>query len=131
MADGIPARLTRTDGRKFALTVGGAFLLLAVLLAMGNRRGAWVLAGIGGLLSLAGLVAPERLGPVSRGWMRLALLISKVTTPILLLVVYFLVMMPIGIIARLLGRNPIRHRAAGGSYWVRRSDARGNMTNQF
>jgi hypothetical protein len=62
--------------------------------------------------------------------MGLAHAISRVTTPVFLGVVYFAVMMPIGIVMRAVGRNPIRHHPREGSYWAR-PDGRGNLTNQF
>jgi hypothetical protein len=65
-------------------------------------RWPWVIfLVLGGL----GLVAPNSLRLVYRFWMRFALLISKVTTPIILGVVFFLVIMPIGLIIRVFGRD--------------------------
>jgi hypothetical protein len=124
--------LTPAEGRRFALTVGGAFLVIAALLRWRQSdRVALVLGVVGGLLVLAAFAIPEKLGPVQRGWMGLALAISKVTTPIFLAVVYFGVIMPIGLIARVFGRNPIRNRPVDGSYWMARAERRGDMTNQF
>ena len=74
---------------------------------------------------------PGELGPVNRAWMGLAELISKVTTPIFMGVVYFVVLMPVGLLMRLFGRNPIKHTAVSGSYWASRTEARGGLTNQF
>ena len=74
---------------------------------------------------------PARLGPVYRAWMGLALLISKVTTPIFLAIVYFLVIAPVGLLMRLFGRNPLRHKPEDGSWWLSRGAERGTMSNQF
>ncbi len=135
MAERIPARLTPEEGRRFGLTVGGAFLALAgVLWWRGRAAGVLVCAALGGALILAGLLLPARLGPVSRAWMGLARLMSRVTTPIFMGIVYFVVLTPIGLLMRLFGKNPIRRPAAEGSFWVRRpaSDAkRGTMEHQF
>jgi hypothetical protein len=125
---------TRSDGRRFAFPVGTAFLLLAgVLLWRERELLAGVAAGLGGVLYLAGLAAPARLGPVYRSWMALALAISKVTTPVFMAIVYIGVMTPTGLVMRALGRNPIAHQPRDGSYWVRRKDgtASGDMRRQF
>jgi hypothetical protein len=112
--------LTAAAGRKFGLTVGLAFVALAgVLLWRGTPTGATVMSVLGTLLVLAGLVAPTRLGPVERAWMRLAHLISKVTTPIFMGVVYFLVLTPIGFIRRRNG-SPIAAPAGSDSRWAAR-----------
>jgi len=133
MAEGIPARLTPREGRRFALPVGGVFVVLAALsLWRGHYWPPRVLAGLGAALLLAGLLIPGRLGPVYRAWMGLARALSKVTTPIFLGVVYFGVMMPIGLVRRLMGKNPLRHRAENDSYWVAPpSGGRSDLTTQF
>ena len=106
MAERIPARLTAAEGRKFGFTVGIAFLVLgSIVMWRGKQRTATVLLSLGGLLVVAALVAPTALGPVERGWMKLAHLISKVTTPIFMGVTYFLVITPTGVIRRLFGHS--------------------------
>src|SRR3954454_6045583 len=92
MATGVPARLTAAEGRKFGLTVGLAFLALgSIAYWRGKHRTSTVFLVLGGLLVLAALVVPTALGPVERAWMALAHAISKVTTPIFMGVVFFLV----------------------------------------
>ena len=118
MAAGIPARLTEADRRKFGFTVGGAFLVFGgIALWRGKQRTATVLFTLGGLLVVAALVAPTALGPVERAWMGLAKVISKVTTPIFMGVVYFLVILPIGLVRRLTGNSPIVPRGRAASRW--------------
>lgn len=109
---------TATDGRKFGFPVGIAFLLLAGLLFWRDKETLWrIAAGLGGALILAGALIPAYLGPVYRGWMKMALAISKVTTPIFMGIVYFLVLTPTGLIMRIFGMKPIRHEPEDGSFW--------------
>ena len=118
MAEGIPARLTRAAGRRFGLTVGGAFLVLAALVWWRGHASVAVGFGVlGALLVLAGLVVPTHLGPVERAWMRLAHAISKVTTPIVMGAIYLLVLLPVGILRRKLGGNPLVHEQRDGGFW--------------
>ena len=132
MARGIPARLTPAEGRKFGLTVGAAFLVLAaIMLWRDHAIPMRVFGGLGIALTAAGAVIPGRLGPVYRAWMGLALAISKVTTPVFMGIVFFVVITPAGLVMRLFGRNPIRHREVNRSYWAARNQLRGGMKNQF
>jgi len=132
LANRIPARLTPAEGRKFALTVGIAFLVLAALTWWRHHPiPMYLFAGLGTGLIAAGAVIPGRLGPVYRAWMGLAHAISKVTTPVFMGIVFFLVIAPVGLLMRLFGRNPIRHRAMNQSYWAARTAPRGGMTHQF
>lgn len=117
----VPARLSVAEGRRFGLLVGGVFLGIAAFLWWRGRMGAVpYLGGLGGALVLGGLLIPGQLGPVYRAWMGLALLISKVTTPILMGLIYFVVMTPIGLVMRLAGRRALVHRPEADSYWIRR-----------
>ena len=109
---------TSSDGRRFAFPVGIAFLVLAGVLFWREKDTAFrVVSALGGVLLVAGVVMPGYLGPVYRAWMRMALAISKVTTPVFMAIVYFLVLTPTGLIMRVLGKKPIEHRLEEGSFW--------------
>lgn len=134
MAAGVPARLTAAQGRRFGLTVGSAFLLFAAIAWWrGHPTTTTVLGSLGGVLAVAGLVIPTLLGPVERGWMQLAHLMSKVTTPIVMGVMYLLVLTPVGLLRRTFGGNPMVHVPAGGTYWKSRPEGRrtGNLNRQY
>ena len=87
---------------------------------------------VGGLLVLAGLLVPGRLGPVYRAWMAGATAMSKVTTPIFMGVVYFLVLTPIGLVKQISTGRALR-RVGAPSYWVHRPEGarRGDLERQF
>ena len=130
----VPARLTAAEGRKFGLTVGIAFLVLASLVYFWRHKetaGA-VLGGLGALLVVAALVLPSHLGPVKRAWMGLAHLISRVTTPVFMGIVFFVVMTPIGLVMRLVGRRPLVHSEQSGGFWAApASGGRSDIERQF
>ena len=133
MARSVSARLTPAEGRKFGLTVGGAFLFLGALLWWRAHTGAALIAAVlGAALVLGGLLLPARMGPIYRAWMGLALAISKVTTPLFMGLIYFLVLTPTGLIARLLGHRPLVRSPNAASYWVSRpAESRSDMDHQF
>jgi len=135
VAEGIRARLTASEGRRFGLTVGTAFAVFAgIAWWRAHPSVAAVLGSLGGLLILAGLLIPTRLGPVERAWMRLAHLISKVTTPIVMGGMYLFVLTPVGFLRRRLGGNPLVHAPAERSYWRARPEGSrrsSNLSRQF
>ena len=131
MAQGIRARLSPAEGRRFGLTVGAAFFPLAGLLWIRGRPGAGALAAaLGAALAAAALVAPGRLGPVYRAWMGLAAALSTVTTPLFMALVYFGVVTPVAVLRRALGGNPLEHGRGKASCWVRR-ERTSDMGHQF
>lgn len=98
--------------RQFALSTGGIVvvlfgLLLPWLFDAGLPYWPWILATI---LAVWGLAAPKSLRPVYRGWMQVGLAISRVTTPLILGLVFFLLFTPAGLIMRLTGHDPMRRR---------------------
>jgi len=134
LAKGVPAGLTPAEGRKFGLLVGGAFLLVGTLSwRRGHLPAAYVSWAIGIVLVLGGLAAPVRLGPVYRAWMALALAISKVTTPILMGVIWFIVLTPTGFLLRLFGHRPLTRRRDLPTFWHSRpsGERRSAMDHQF
>ena len=132
---GHPSTYTASQGRRFGLTVGAAFLVFAaVAWWRGHPTTTMVLGGLGVGLALLALVIPGRLGPVDRAWMALAHVISKVTTPIVMGVMYLLVLFPVGVLRRAFGGNPLEHAEENGSYWRTRPEGSrrsASMQRQF
>ena len=135
MATNLPARLTRREGRRFGFTVGGAFFVLAVFAWWRQRvLVANVLGLLSGALVLAALIIPTRLGPIERAWMRLAHAISLVTTPVVMAVMYFGIITPIGLVRRWFGLNSIEHHLSGDGFWKPRPAGKrrsASMERQF
>lgn len=130
-ADAEVARRTHIrEGRIFALTVAGGFLLVALLAMRRDRHrvedAALVLSAIG---VIAGLLAPGRLGPVRRAWMKLGEAIGYVTTPIVMAILYYVIVTPIAIVRRLARQR----RPATESGWHQRPPLppRERMERQF
>lgn len=132
MAHDIPARLSAAEGRKFGFTLGIAFLALAgVLLWRAHVVASAIVASLGALLLLGGALIPDRLGPVHNGWMRFALAISKVTTPILMAIVYFVVITPIGLMRRAAGKSAITAPNTNTRWEPRGGQSRSDLNRQF
>jgi hypothetical protein len=124
--------------RGFGLTVGGILLLIALVRAWLYGLG-WVQYGLGGIglaLLALGLIAPGSLRGANRAWMKLGMLLSRLVNPIVLLLIYATTMVPIGLLMRATGRDPLRLRLdpKADSYWIARDPpgpAPETMINQF
>lgn len=134
MAHGVHARLTAREGRSFAFIVGGAFLTLAALAWWrGRTTPAWALGIPGALLLLLGASVPHRLGALRRAWMGLATVLSKLTTPIFMGVIFFGIITPMGALLRLFGKAPLGGRPVERTRWHAREadDRRSRLERQF
>ncbi len=65
---------------------------------------------VGGVLALWALIAPDTLRRVYRIWMRFALILSRITTPLIMGLVYCLVITPVAFIMRIMGKDPMARR---------------------
>ena len=92
----------------FATIVAVLFgILLPVLFGRGWPVTPWVVAG---LVALWGLVSPGSIRPFYRLWMRLGFVMNAITSPVILGVVFFAVISPYGLIARLLRKDPMHRK---------------------
>jgi len=111
--------------RGFGLTVGGILVLIAavrVWLHEGYGAIELALAGIGAVLVLLALVAPRSLAGANRAWTRLGVLLFKVVNPIVLGLIFLTTVVPIGLLMRAFGHDPLRlkREPQAPSYWVQR-----------
>jgi len=109
--------------RKFGLTVGGIFLLLGLVSwYRGHVLPPRVLWTVGILLIAPALIAPGWLDPVERGWMRMAAVMGEINSRIILTVLYYLVLAPVGLVMRLF-RDPLDRRLDDGrpTSWIKRT----------
>ncbi len=81
----------------------------------------WLIAGA---FVAPALIAPAALRPVYRGWMRFGLFMSKIMTPLVLGLVFFIVFTPVALVFKVLGKDAMRRKLDPGaaSYRV---DSRG------
>lgn len=107
--------------RRFGVTVG------AVALAFGSwwlYRGKFpqmvpIALACGTLLVMLGLLAPAALRWPNRVWLRLGEALGYLMTRVILAVVFYGVVTPIGLLRRAVGGDPLRRRSGpSDSYWL-------------
>ena len=110
--------------RRFGLVVGGVFALLgAWFWWRGNAIAPWFLSP-GGALIVLGTIFPSSLRKIYIGWMSLAFTLGLVVSTILLGVFFYLVITPVGLGAKLLGKDFLSKRWQPDrttSYWIPRA----------
>lgn len=122
--------------RHFALTTGALIAALfgvALPLLFGWPIPWWPFATAAALM-LWGLAAPRSLAPVYRGWMGFGRVMNLLTTPLILGLLFIALFVPMGLIMRLLGHDPLERRrpAATPTYRVpSRPATRESMTRPF
>ena len=108
--------------RSFGWVFTAIFALVGLWpLVQGGSVRLWWLAASAAVLVLT-CVRPTVLRPANRAWTRFGLLLSRVTNPIVTGALFFLVVTPLGVLLRSLGKDPLRLRPApnAASYWIPR-----------
>jgi hypothetical protein len=121
--------LTRTSPaelRKFGLTVGGLLVALGLFFLWRNKSWWPWLLWPGVPLVLLGAALPRTLKWVNVAWMTLALCLGTLVSTVLLAALFYLVVTPIGLVARLAGKDFLTRKLNPGatSYWLRRDHSR-------
>jgi len=120
--------------RSFGLLVGGIFGFIGLWPMVWRHQNPrlWAVT-LAVILVVPALVAPRTLAPAHRAWMKLAEMLAWINTRILLGLVFFVVVTPIGLLMRMLGRDPMRRQLGPNSdYRIRRTPRPANhMLRQF
>jgi hypothetical protein len=128
----IEAASNRSTGAVFTVVLG-----LVAAYAAWQGAASWpIWAGVAAVLALVTLLAPGVLAPLNRLWMRFALLLSRIMTPVVMAILFYGTVLPTGLLMRLFGKDPLRLKwqRSSASYWVPRTppgpDA-DSLRNQF
>ncbi|MGE0471010.1 MAG: SxtJ family membrane protein [Nitrospira sp.] len=126
---------THKDLRQFGLIVGGVFSVIGVwpVVFRGESLRLWAIV-LGSVLVVLGAIVPQSLKQVHQGWMKIGHVLGAINTRIILGIIYYLLITPMGIVMRLMGKDPM-HRAVRENVEtyrvVRAARSRHHMRNQF
>jgi hypothetical protein len=132
--------LRTASDRSFGLWVGGILAAIGLARLLLHLPAVGVLAPpmivVGLVLVALGLTADHLLAPLNRAWTRLGLVLFKVVSPVVLLLLYATVFVPVGYLMRAKRYDPMRrHREPeAASYWIVREPpgpAPETMVNQY
>lgn len=116
-------KVKASSDRSFGLVIAGGFLLVALapLLHAPHRPRWWALVvSIG--FALFAVLWPRRLALLNRLWTRLGLLLSSIVSPIVLGLLFYTTLVPVGLAMRICGKDPLRLRSdpLRTTYWIQR-----------
>lgn len=125
--------------RAFGCTVGSVLILIGAtktFVAGAISSVVGLILVLGALLLLLGIFVPSRLSTLHRLWLKVGAGIAKVVNPIILALLFFLVVTPMALFMRIVGRRPLRLAAdrTAATYWIEREPAAGGastMRRQF
>jgi hypothetical protein len=123
----------QSSEKSFGIVFFIVFLIVALYpLINSEDLRIWALS-ISAVFLLLAFVAPKVLSIPNKLWFKFGMLLGSIVAPIVMALVYFLTVLPTGLIMRLLGKDLLRQKLDKNakSYWIERSEPMGSMKNQF
>ena len=121
------------SNRSFGIVFFIVFVLIATypLLNQGEIR-IWSLI-ISFLFLFLGFLNSKILTPLNKLWFRFGLFLGKIISPIIMGVIFFLVVTPIGLLMRFFGKDVLNLKLnkKKSSYWIEKVGPKSKMKNQF
>jgi predicted membrane metal-binding protein len=142
MSDNLHERFDREEkiesssNRSFGMVFAAVFAIIGGWRAWYGLAYGWPALSTGAAFAAVALVAPAWLASLNRLWTRFGLLLGAIMAPVMLAILFYGVMLPIGVMMRIAGKHPlaVRHDPAATSYWIERrppGPPPDSMRNQF
>lgn len=111
--------LDKNTLKKFGITMGIAFLVITLFILIRHRHSILVTSMALSIFFILAFVAPILLKPIYIFWMKLAFILGWINTRLILLIMFYLIFAPIGLVMRLLGVDLLDRRIdkEKESYW--------------
>ena len=121
-----------SSNRSFGIVFFIVFLLIALypLIYNGDLR-IWSLV-ISLIFLILGLINSKLLTPLNKVWFKFGIFLGKIISPLIMGIIFFLVVTPIGFLMRILGKDVLNLKYNDNkSYWIEKSGPKSKMKNQF
>ena len=120
------------SNRSFGIVFFVVFLIIALypLVDGGNLR-IWSLI-ISFVFIFLGLINSKILNPLNKLWFKFGIFLGRIISPLVMSIIFFLVVTPIGLLMRLLNKDLLNLKFNNnGSYWIEKNEPKSKMKNQF
>ena len=121
------------SNRSFVLVFFVVFLIIGLWpLKNGSSINFWLI-GISIIFLVLGLMNSKFLNPLNKLWFKFGIMLGAIIAPIVMSIVYFLVVTPIGLLMKIIGKDllNIKYDKSKKTYWIKRNIPVGTMKRQF
>jgi Saxitoxin biosynthesis operon protein SxtJ len=125
-----------SSDRAFGLVMSLAFAVISIAPVRHGRPVRLWAVGLSAAFVLLARLSPVALRPLNRVWTGIGLLLHRVTSPVVVAIVFYIAVVPTGLVMRACGKDLLRRRRnpAAASYWIPRvppGPPPESMTQQF
>ena len=120
------------SNRSFGIVFFIVFLLISIYPLINNENvRIWSLV-ISLIFLVLGILNSNILSPLNKLWFKFGIFLGKIISPIIMGIIFFLVVTPIGLIMRLIGKDVLNLKYSDNkSYWIEKTGPKSKMKNQF
>ena len=121
-----------TTNKNFGIVFFIVFLLISVYPLINNENiRIWSLI-ISFIFLILGLLNSKLLNPLNNIWFKFGLFLGRIISPIIMSIIFFFVVTPIGILMKLLNKDLLNLKFnKDKTYWIEKSGPKSKMKNQF
>jgi len=126
------SEINKSSNRSFGIVFFIVFLIIAIypMLNEADVR-LWSLI-ISLIFLILGILNSEFLTPLNKIWFKFGIFLGKIFSPLIMALIFFLVVTPIGLVLRLIGKDVLNLKFNNNkSYWVEKRGPKSKMKNQF
>ena len=119
------------SNRSFGLVFFIVFLIVALWpLKSGEDLRLWSLT-LSIIFLILGIFNSKLLTPLNKLWIKFGMFLGLIVSPIVMGIVFFLVVTPIGFFMRIMGKDLLRLKGKKNTYWIDRDNIKSSMKKQF
>ena len=121
-----------SSNRSFGVVFFIVFLLIALYPVINNEEiRVWSLI-VSLIFLVLGLLNSKILNPLNQIWFKFGVLLGRIISPLIMAIIFFFVVTPIGLIMRILGKDILNLRYnTKKTYWIEKTGPKSKMKNQF
>ena len=125
-------KINLPSNKNFGILFFIVFLILSLYpLIDGHQIRIWSLI-ISLIFLILGILEAKILSPLNNLWFKFGIFLGKIISPLIMGIIFFLVVTPIGIIMRIFGKDVLNLKYnKNQSYWIEKNGPKSKMKNQF
>ena len=121
------------SNRNFGLVFFIFFLIIGLWPLLGTNEIRYWSIFFSVIFFLLGITNSKLLNPLNKIWFNFGILLGKMISPLIMVIIFFLIITPIGVIMRVFGKDilSLKYNKKNKSYWIEKNGPKSKMKNQF
>ena len=120
------------SNKNFGITFSIFFLIITFFIFINHEKlNLWILS-MSVIFLILGITNSNLLLPANKIWFKFGIFLGKIISPLVMGIIFFLVITPIGLILRIFGKDVLKLKFSNDkSYWIDKDGSKSKMKNQF